>query len=388
MSPRDQVLPSIEIPRQSEKRRTESHLEHMAERMTLRSVTPSHAHGEAFGRSHGSVPNSPDDPTYKRRRTACYAGSHRDLRFDPRNGRPIPVTENLSPRLPYHRVELGPEIRLQDGHNLRQQYPSPQEQPLLLGHLREMPSGPFYAQPASLDPRPETDRARFDPTGAVSMHIPPTSSGPTGMMIPDDRAVRATVESSRPEAWSQFPIDRSPRLDRVRSLNVEDRRPSNWETRTNGNRHVLHELPSGKIYADGFVRQVDVREVRPVESPNNPRAQPGMIVQASRHRVPDQYAQEGSHNHNQSSSESPLPVPWATSLSYPLPPHPPARQAYSYGTGSRDHRHGNASHATRRAPDPRFFQMAEQNRPVYVQRVNSQPPQNPVPDGRHVVIVD
>ncbi|KAJ6150786.1 hypothetical protein N7470_007380 [Penicillium chermesinum] len=93
----------------------------------------------------------------------------------------------------------------------------------------------------------------------------------------------------------------------------------NWETRTNGNRHVLHELPSGKIYADGFVRQVDVREVRPVESPNNPRAQPGMIVQASRHRVPDQYAQEGSHNHNQSSSESPLPVPWATSLSYPLP---------------------------------------------------------------------
>ncbi|KAJ6150787.1 hypothetical protein N7470_007381 [Penicillium chermesinum] len=152
MSPRDQVLPSIEIPRQSEKRRTESHLEHMAERMTLRSVTPSHAHGEAFGRSHGSVPNSPDDPTYKRRRTACYAGSHRDLRFDPRNGRPIPVTENLSPRLPYHRVELGPEIRLQDGHNLRQQYPSPQEQPLLLGHLREMPSGPFYAQPASLDP--------------------------------------------------------------------------------------------------------------------------------------------------------------------------------------------------------------------------------------------
>jgi hypothetical protein len=43
---------------------------------------------------------------------------------------------------------------------------------------------------------------------------------------------------------------------------------------------------------------------------------------------------------------------------------------------------------TRRVHDPRSFQMAEQNRPIYVQRVESQPPPQTVPDGRHVVTVD
>lgn len=46
----------------------------------------------------------------------------------------------------------------------------------------------------------------------------------------------------------------------------------------------------------------------------------------------------------------------------------------------------NLTHS--RVHDPRSFQMAEQNRPVYVQQVESQPPQHTVPDGRHVVIVD
>ncbi|KAJ5684803.1 uncharacterized protein N7477_001148, partial [Penicillium maclennaniae] len=41
-----------------------------------------------------------------------------------------------------------------------------------------------------------------------------------------------------------------------------------------------------------------------------------------------------------------------------------------------------------RVHDPRSFQVTEQNRPIYVQRVEEQPQQQTVPDGRHVVIVD
>jgi len=41
-----------------------------------------------------------------------------------------------------------------------------------------------------------------------------------------------------------------------------------------------------------------------------------------------------------------------------------------------------------RVHDPRSFQMAEQNRPIYVQQVESQLPQPTIPDGRHVIVID
>lgn len=352
MSPRDQVLPSIETQWQPEKRRPDSGLEHMTKRMTLRSVTPVHSLGAVFDHGPGSAPNSPDDPNGKRRRTAYYSGSHHDLRSEARNGRPIPVSEDVSPRISYRRDNIGPELfgpelRSQEGLHLRRDYPTPQEQPSRSVHLRDRHPGSFIVQPTTLDPRPAADRMRFDPTGHMPLHNPPPSSGASGMIPTGGGTFRPILDSPRLEAWPSYPTDRSPRFDRVRFLNAEEPRPATWDPRTDSNRHTFYEPPPGKVYADGFVRQVDIREARPVDFPNNrPRPQPG-IIQPSRSRAADHFASD-------------IPLPRSSSEQRQVPSPRVAQQSHNQsslrpdntgargrGTGSRDRRHGSAFSTTR-----------------------------------------
>ncbi|KAJ5936970.1 hypothetical protein N7466_003420 [Penicillium verhagenii] len=396
----DQVLPSIEAPWPLEKRRTEFRLEHLTKRMSLRSVTPVQPQGENHG--NGSGPGSPEDQNCKRRRLAYYAGPHPDSRPDTWNARPtgIPVPDEQGPRVQYRRDELGPEHRAQDVQYLRRDHPPPGEQPLLIGHQRERQTGPFIPQVISLDSRRDLDRTHpMDSLGHLPMHPYQPSTGQNGMMTAGDRTFRATPDVSRPEVRSYYG-DRSPRMEHIRHSTLQEVRPSIWNPRIDGDRPVAHNAPHGKHYADGFVRSVDVREareLRPVDySLERPRLQstrgPEISIQPSRTRIPDQVHAK-DFVQPRATSEQRLPSPlvmhnfYHQTSSY-LDTVSGNRQPQGRVPTPRERRPGSGLSTTRRVHDPRTFQMAEQNRPVYVQRVESQPPQYPMSDGRPVIVVD
>ena len=264
-SSQDYVLPSIEVPWPVEKRRMEGPLEHLTKRMSLRSVTPVHSQGENYHRGNSGAPASPKDQNCKRRRLA-YADPRQDTRPDPWSGRlaEIPTSEDLAPRGQYRRDEHAPEHRLPDSIQLRRDYPPSLEQPSVVGSRRERNPGSFAASQVNLNARPTSDRTRVvDPHEHVSMSTHPQSGKPPGMMLAGDRAFR-TVDGSYPEPRPNIYADRSPHLDRVRP-SMDELRPSNQAFRT-GDRPMVHDAPpGGKLYADGFVRHVDIREARPVD---------------------------------------------------------------------------------------------------------------------------
>ncbi|KAJ5667527.1 hypothetical protein N7507_003391 [Penicillium longicatenatum] len=391
----DHVLPSIEAPWPLEKRRPEFRLEHLTKRMSLRSVTPVHP-GENHG--SGSGPGSPDDQNCKRRRLTYYAGPQPDTRSDPWNARPIgiPVSEEQVPKVQYRRDELGPEHRPQDTQYLRRDHLPSGEQPLLIGHQRERQPGFFVPQVISLDFRRELDRTRpVDPLGHISMHPFQSSTGTNGTVTAGDRAFRAVPDVPRPEVRSYYD-DRSPHMDQARPSTLEEFRASPWNPRIDGERPLAHNAPLGKQYADGFVRSVDVREARPadyyVERPRPHSTRGGdNLIQPSRTRIPDpMFAKD--FNQPRASSEQRLPSPRVTHSSHQTFSHPETIPGTCLPHGRvptpRERRPGSGLSNARRVHDPRTFQMAEQNRPIYVQRVESQPPQYSMSDGRPVLVMD
>ncbi|KAJ6036051.1 hypothetical protein N7540_000330 [Penicillium herquei] len=398
--PQDHVLPSIEGPWPVEKRRADTRLEHMTKRMSLRSVTPGHPSGETHGNVSG--PGSPDDQTSKRRRLAYYPGlQHENSHYVPRDARPIgmsiPVTiSEEQNRVQYRNVDgLGSEHRSQDvQQSLRRDYLPPAEHSLLIGHQRERPSAPFTSQ-VNLSTRRELDRPRvIDPMGHIPMHtnMPPSSGISASMGISGDRSYRAAVDpTSRPELRPPYFVDRSPRMDHVRQSKIEEPRPTTWNPRIDGERPLIHDPAFGKQYADGFVRSVDVRESHPLEYfIEHPRHQPGH--QLIRTRIPDQHAQDLSLPRAPSEQHQlPSVRVVQTSAHHQIPHHPENTSGSRQPHGRippRERRPGSGLSNARRVHDPRAFQMVEQNRPIYVQRVESQPPQYSISDGRPVVIVD
>lgn len=267
----DYVLPSIEAPWPPDKRKMEGRLENLTKRMTLRSETPKQP-GES------SQPGSPDDPNSKRRRLAYHVPPHQESHPDPWNTRPnaIPVSDGLAPRGQYRRDDLVPEYRLQDGSFVRRDYLAPADP-----YQRER-----QERKAPQDARPPLDRTRLvDPRDHMPMHSQSGPPGASGMVL-DDRTLRAIPGTSRPELRPAYYGDRSPHtrpavIDASRAW-VDGDRP-----------HVSGAPSNGKLYADGFVRHVDFREVRPVEYfVQCPRPQPRVgepVSQPSRPRIPDLY---------------------------------------------------------------------------------------------------
>lgn len=227
--PQDHVLPSIESPWPPEKRFVDGRLEQLTKRMSLRSVTPVHVQGDSSQNGNAGPPGSPDDPNVKRRRIAHYA-PRPDSRPDNWNARPnhVPISQGLSPRGQYRREELVPGHRSQDAPYLRRDYLPQVEQPPVVGYPRERKPLPLAAAPASQDVRP---------------------------------------------------------LDRARPSTLEEPYAPVWKPYTDGDRPFHGGAPpGGKQYADGFVRHVDIREVRPVEYLiQRPRPQPAMLG------IPDHY---------------------------------------------------------------------------------------------------
>ncbi|KAJ5563865.1 hypothetical protein N7513_000107 [Penicillium frequentans] len=392
----DHVLPSIEAPWPLEKRRPEFRLEHLTKRMSLRSVTPVHSQGDDHG--SGSGPNSPDDQNCKRRRLAYYAGLQPDSRPDTWNARPIgnPVSEEQGPKVQYRRDELGPEHRPQDVQYLRRDHLLSGEQPLRVGHLRERQAGLFAPHVISLDSRRDLDRVRpVDQLGHVPMHPFQPSPGTSGTVTAGDRIFRAVPDVPRPEVRSYYG-DRSPHMDQTRPSTLEESRPFPWNPRINGDRPLAHNAPLGKQYADGFVRSIDARETRPadyfVERPRPQSTRGEILLQPSRPRNPDPLLAKDP-NQPRASSEQRLPSPRVTHSSHHqtfnhLETIPGSRQPHGRVPTPRERRPGSGLSTMRRVHDPRTFQMAEQSRPIYVQRVESQPPQHPMSDGRPVLVMD
>jgi hypothetical protein len=108
----ESVVPSIENPWQQESWRADTAhpLVHMANRMSLRSVTPGRPQGELMHHPDAMEKDSNGDQPSKRRRLAGQ-GSRIDPRPDPRIARPMafPVSKEFGPRETYRRVEFEPE---------------------------------------------------------------------------------------------------------------------------------------------------------------------------------------------------------------------------------------------------------------------------------------
>ncbi|KAJ5281934.1 hypothetical protein N7478_007306 [Penicillium angulare] len=393
----DHVLPSIEAPWPSEKRRTDARLEQMTKRMSLRSVTPVHHLGDNHG--SGSGPGSPDDQNSKRRRLAYHNAPQLGNHSDSRDTRPIGIStsDEQGPRVQYRGDELGPEHRSQDMQYRPRDHLNLTEKPPL-GPQRERPSGTFAPQ-ANPTGRWEMERTRTvdPPLGHIPRHNFQPSSGPGGTILNGDRSPRTTLDASRPGIRSYYG-DRSPRMDHVPHSMAEQTRLPTWNPRTDGHRALIYDAPPGKQYADGFVRSVDIREARPAEYyVENPRHQPsrtsGNIIQPSRARIPDQLIVMDVLQPRAVSEQRQLPNSRVAPPSHHQTSHFTettlgGRQFHRRVPTTRERRPGSGLSNTRRTHDPRAFQMAEQNRPIYVQRVESQPPQHNMSDERPVILVD
>lgn len=389
----DYVLPSIEAPWPTDKRKMDNRLENMTKRMSLRSVTPK---GEMMsGPGNGTTqPGSPDDPMSKRRRLA-YLPPIQDSR-DPWN-RPIalPVSEAVAAtsRSPYRRDDLVPEYRV-DG-NVRRDYPHQRE--TALDRIRFV--DPMHPHSHSQS-GPSHGSGPMPLPMSMPMPMPPGTNGPSD--------TRRTLP--RPAYYG----DRSPH---TRPAVIESRWESDPAALPPASTVPAHVAPvpssSGKLYADGFVRQVGFREVRPVEyfhhghghGHGHPRSQQTQlragdpVGQSFRARMPKlphetavgtAAAAATTHTHDQIHSHPPDIVPGNRQpqlQSQPQPRSPRERQGERQGQQGQG-RPGSGL-GKRRVHDPRAFQMTEQSRPIYVQRVESQPPPSQyLPEGRHVVIVD
>lgn len=274
--PQDYVHPSVETHWPPENRPGDGRLEHLTQRMSLRSVTPVRRQGGAFQQDHVGAPDSPNDQNPKRRRLAHYPTSLHDTRPNVRNVQPAGVL--VRPR----REELVLEPRSQKEAYLDREYLSATNQPPRVGDHRGLNPIPLTAPQGSVDAVPVSHRAYVgDSQQYVSVHH----------RQPGFLEAGRTADMPRPNPRPDYYGDHSLHMDRVRPSLPEGPRPFDC-------------APSGgTLYADGFVRRVDTQEVRPVQyyvQRSRPQAQPfgehpGQPVRA---RVSDRYIiQESSQPH-------------------------------------------------------------------------------------------
>lgn len=344
------VLPSIEAPWPTEKRRMDGRLEHLTKRMSLRSVTPVHSQGETFNHTSAVAPGSPKDQNCKRRRLV-YADPRQEPRPDLWGGRPTgaPISEELGPRGQYRRDEHVPERWPLDSMFFRRDYPPPGEQSAAIGPRRERNLGPFVASPGSLDARPVSNRTR-----AVDLHkhIPmPAQSQPmasNGMVLAGDHIFRPVGDGSYYEHRPTYYGDRSPHPNRGRPPMEEPR--TSKQAFHPSDRPMVHDAPSvGKLYADGFVRHVDIHEARPVEY-YAPRPRPQVMrlgevpSPPTRTRNPDVYGVKELSRPPVSSEQRPSQSLLAAPA---IHDHPGGHLPHEHPTAGRDKRPGSGLSTTR-----------------------------------------
>lgn len=257
LNSQDTVLPSIENPWPPESSHADGRLDHLTKRMSgglsLRSVTPGRPHGEAFCHDSNVDLDNASDQTSKRRRLAYY-GSSRDPHADSWNPRTVAAAapERIVPGGQSRRVAMVPEPRSagQEKPLIRRDY-LPVEQPCGVGHQRDKNPSPFghplHAIPnARLMPERKRIGNPHDPVSKARPQVLPSYVVPEG-----ERTFRTVPNVPTPGARLVYHGDRSPHLDRLRPVMEQ---PPSWG-------HVDEVSQGRRIYADDFVRHVDIREM-------------------------------------------------------------------------------------------------------------------------------
>ncbi|KAK9854068.1 protein of unknown function DUF2293 [Penicillium brevicompactum] len=370
----ESVVPSIEASWPQETRRTDPAypLVHMANQMSLRSVTPGRPQGELKHHSDVIEIDGNGDPPSKKRRMGR-EGSRVDPRPDPRMARPIgfPVSEGYVPRDAYRRAENAPEHRPQDQLQFRRDI-VPVEPPPSVGYPRfSFAKGP--------DPRTCWPQESRPPNGVSSSSI----------IFPEERA--STVHFPRPgystsNHWHPY-YDRNPRVDRPNEQRGI-RRP-----RMDA-RPVPENTQERSLYADGFIRPVDHREPPSFEfsfrrlAPETKLKPIGDASQSRNRERDSKYLATKNMSQVQVDPRGQLP---ARSV------HPEHHRTFSDSV-PKSQPHASPPQVPRERPSsggfisrPLYYPPQEQNRPVYVQTVEprtERQPFYPIPDGRHFVTVD
>ncbi|CAG8885755.1 unnamed protein product [Penicillium egyptiacum] len=393
----DSILPSIENSRASESRRTDgAHpLVHMTNKMSLRSVTPGRPQGEMMHHTDVIEKEGDSEQASKRRRLACREGSRTESRPDVWSTRPIglPVSDGFDPHS-YRRVELVPEHRPQDQPRFRRDY-LPVEPPPVVGHQRERNPNAFSYSNAQhgLETRSVLGRQ------PISRPQEPQSqaglSGTSIVVSEGNRTSRATPAVSNSGPWHPYHGDRSFRSDCVPKEPRAVRR-----TRIGGRPLSENVHPHRDLYAEDFVRHVDHREPPPFEYVSRcaeSAAKPiGESPQSTRTRDLDYVGTKNlPQTHVSSDQRGPLPIglrvapshdhlrTFSDSVIGKIQPHVSPPQV------PRERPASGAFNSSRPCYNyPPSSQTIEQDRPVYVQRVEPRPPYYSLLDGRHVVIVD
>ncbi|KAJ5827746.1 hypothetical protein N7447_004509 [Penicillium robsamsonii] len=389
----DSILPSIENSRPSESRRTDgAHpLIHMTNNMSLRSVTPGRPQGEMMHHPDVIDKESDSEHASKRRRLACREGSRTESRPDPWSARPmgLPVSEGYGQPHPYRRVELVPDHRPQDQPHFRRDYLSV-EQPLVVGHQRERnPNSLSYPNAQhGLETRSVLGRQHI--SGPYEPQSQAGLSSTSIIVSEGDRTFRAAPAVSNSGPWHPYHGDRSLRLDRV------PKEPRAIRRRVDGGRPLLENVhPDRNLYAEDFVRHVDHREPLPFEyvaRRTEPEVKPiGDPSPTTRTRNLDYLGTNHLSQTQVSSDQRPLPIgrvdphdhlrTFSDSVIGKIQPHVSPPQV------PRERPASGGFNSSRPSYNPPSSQATEQDRPVYVQRVEPRPYYSPL-DGRRFVIVD
>lgn len=259
----DSILPSIETSRPSESRRTDgAHpLVHMANKMSLRSVTPGRPKGEMMHHPDVIKKDGDSEHASKRRRLAYREGSRTDPRPDLWSARPmgLPVSEGFGPNS-YRRVELVTDHRPQDQSHFRRDY-QPVEPPPVVGHQRERNANSLSYSNVQHGPETRSVLGRQPISG---LHEPQSQAGlsnTSAIISGGDHTSRTAPVVSQPGPWYPYHGDRSLRSDRV----PQDSRAIRHTGLDSGRPLRENVHPDRNLYAEDFVRHVDHREPLPYE---------------------------------------------------------------------------------------------------------------------------
>ncbi|KAI2790433.1 hypothetical protein POX_d05946 [Penicillium oxalicum] len=402
---REEPVPSIEMADPAafaDKRYADGRLVHLTQGMSLRSVTPVYSQDEPSRHVVATAPDSPDDPKVKRRRVA-YQEPHVVLPAGHGGRQSIDANPISAGLRRSHRQEETPVVppHTQDRLYLRHDRSPPTKHSQTLGYPPQRNTTIVGFQSSS-NARPILERPHMiHPHGPYSAGTQPGFPHHDRIMYSTDRTLGPPADATRADGRPIYLHDRSFGSDRVRLARTEGYVPSLRPCADGGHPVVHHASTQGKQYADGFVRSVDIRESRPtpMDSHQAPLRIPQVFhVEADRGPLARARIFEQQIPYDSSRASGPIGSrqprsPRLVQSAQDQPPrqlHPSPREHYSKPIGApRDRRPSAGPNPSRHSHDPRAFQMAESNRPIYVQRVEPRPPPRyAVPEGRPIVIVD
>ncbi|KAJ5549761.1 hypothetical protein N7535_002297 [Penicillium sp. DV-2018c] len=394
----DVILPSIENPWPSEHQRTEAAhpLVHMTNQMSLRSVTPGYPQGGTMHNPDVVERGRDSEPASKRRRLAS-EDPRDEPRPDLRTTRPmgIPISAGLAYN-PHRYVELIPDYRPPDQPHLRRDYLPVEQGPLVGQHQRERNIALYSNGQHGHDTRAVLGRPPI--SGPRELQNRPGFSSTSIIVSEGEHAFRTVPAVSDPEHWHPYPGDRSLRPDRA-PVEPSIRRRS----RVDRGRPLPEDIQTDRdLYADGFVQHVDYHEPPPygfVSRRPEPETQPtGDVLQKSRPRAFENLRTKQLYR-TQALSDQHGPVFIGSCVA---PSHEYVRTFSDSAPTGKAQPRGSTPQlplerpiggglAFLRSPwdhPPSSSQTMEQNRPVYVQRVEPRSPSYSHLDGRRIVIVD